>query len=53
MTQHNEHDMRRPFAVRRGRVWTRFTHAAEAWRYWRETLGGVLMIWTAQGWRRV
>jgi hypothetical protein len=32
------------YAVKRGKCFTRFPHALPAFRYWRSTLGSVLLI---------
>jgi hypothetical protein len=39
-TQHESFD----YAVKRGKCFTRFPHALPAFRYWRATLGSVLLI---------
>lgn len=32
------------YAVKRGRIWTKFAHIRSAWGYWTHTLGGVIMV---------
>lgn len=42
--------MKWTWAVRRGRVWTRFAHASAAWEYWR-AVGGSVMFRDGERWR--